>query len=401
MHHRPTVRARRLGPVLACAALLAAALSACARVAPVSTVPRPNGTFTVPASIPSDCSRDVTPDLTRWIATIGDGSVLRFTPNGCYRIDATLRIENRNHLTFEGDNATFRAFTDGRELGPSAARARSQFVFAGGSDIAVRDVIVRGANPDAGLDDGAYVADLEAQHGFVIGGTVGIVLDHVQVYDVYGDFVYVGAPSRQVTVENSVFRRNGRQGWTVAGGDQVTFDHDTISDTRRATIDMEPNSVESAQTRITFSNNTIGEGRLFLVSLHGASAPTEDFAFLGNRLVGMPMTIHVEGTPGVRSHFRVIGNTSDTAASQSGGGVIYFDGTSDVVVQRNVVPAQPDRGISGVGLANTTNVDVSGNTFPDAIAPIAFYPGNTNVHAAGNLVGAPLQAFPEFTVASN
>jgi hypothetical protein len=397
---RPIVRVPlRLVRTLACVAALAAIASACGAVTSSSSS-NPAGDVTVPASIPSDCSRNVTADLNRWIASVGDGSVLRFTPFGCYRIDGTLRIENRNNLTFEGNGATFRAYTDGRELGANA-RTRSQFVFAGGSNITVRNVIVRGANPHAGMDDAAYVADLEAQHGFVIGGTVGIVLDHVQVYDVYGDFVYVGAPSRNVLVENSVFRRNGRQGWTVAGGDGVTFDHNMISDTRRATIDMEPVSTSSAQRNVTFSNNTIGDGRLFLVSNHGASAQTVNFAFLYNHLVLKPMTIHVEGDPGVRSHYRVIGNTSDTAASQEGGGVIYFDGTSDVEIRDNVVPVQPNRGISGVGLANTTNVEVSGNRFPDAVAPIAYYPDNTNVHDVGNYIGAPLRLAPEQTVAHN
>lgn len=397
---RPIVRVPlRFVRTLACVSVLAAVASACGAVT-TSSSPNPAGDVTVPASIASDCSRNVTADLNRWIASVGDGSVLRFTPFGCYRVDGTLRIENRNNLTFEGNGATFRAYTDGRELGANA-RTRSQFVFAGGSNITVRNVIVRGANPHAGMDDAAYVADLEAQHGFVIGGTVGIVLDHVQVYDVYGDFVYVGAPSRNVLVESSVFRRNGRQGWTVAGGDGVTFDHNTISDTRRATIDMEPVSTSSAQRNVTFSNNTIGDGRLFLVSNHGASAQTVNFAFLYNRLVLKPMTIHVEGDPGVRSHYRVIGNTSDTAASQEGGGVIYFDGTSDVEIRDNVVPVQPNRGISGVGLANTTNVEVSGNRFPDAVAPIAYYPGNTTVHDVGNYVGAPLHLAPEQTVAHN
>jgi hypothetical protein len=398
---RPLVRVPvRLVRTLACVAALAALASACGAVA-TSTNPSPGGDVAVPASITSNCSRDVTAELNRWIASVGDGSVLQFTPNACYRIDGTLRIENRNNLTFEGNGATFRAYTDGRELPPSAARTRSQLVFAGGSNLTVRNVIVRGANPNAGMGDAAYVAELEAQHGFVIGGTVGIVLDHVQVYDVYGDFVYVGAPSRNVLVENSVFRRNGRQGWTVAGGDGVTFDHNTISDTRRATIDMEPVSTSSAQRNVTFSNNTIGDGRLFLVSNHGAAAQTVNFAFLYNRLVTKPMTIHVEGDPGVRSHYRVIGNVSDTAASQEGGGVIYFDGTSDVEIRDNVVPVQPNRGISGVGLANTTNVEVSGNRFPDATAPIAYYPGNTNVHDVGNYIGAPLRLSPEQTLAHN
>src|ERR1700730_15470159 len=59
----------------------------------------------VPASIPSDCSRDVTPNLLAWIGSVPDGSVLQFARNGCYRIDGTLRIEGRDNLTFGGNGA--------------------------------------------------------------------------------------------------------------------------------------------------------------------------------------------------------------------------------------------------------------------------------------------------------
>ncbi len=401
-------RSLRTAVSFAAAAALLAGVAACTP-APLAAPARPVGTFSAPASIPSDCSRDVTADLLAWIASVGDGSTLRFAPNGCYRIDRTLRIEDRNHLTFDGNGATFKAMTSGRELGPSAARTRSQFKFVDGSDILVQNLTVVGANPHAGTYDDSYVADLEAQHAFEIGGTRNIVLDRVHASDVYGDFVYVGAPSSHVTVQNSTFTRNGRQGWTVAGGEYVTFDNNIISETRRATIDMEPNSSESAQRHITFSNNIVGPGRLFFLSCGGAPAQTQDVSIVNNHLTGRALTVHVWGDPGVRSDFTVTGNTSDDGASQSGGGVIYFHGTSNVVVANNVQPVQPDRGISGVSLESATNVTVTGNTFPDAVAPVYYapydpvykYPPTRQVTDSGNRIGAPLVVSASRTVLSS
>lgn len=135
---------------------------------------------TVPASIPSDCSRDVSTELTAWIASVPDGSTLQFAPGGCYRADRTIAIQYRNNLTFEGNESTFRAFTSGRELPRAQARNRSMFSFWQGTNITMRNTIVRGANPNADMSDAAYVPALEAQTAYVVGGVENMVLDHVE-----------------------------------------------------------------------------------------------------------------------------------------------------------------------------------------------------------------------------
>ena len=52
-----------------------------------------------------------------------------------------------------------------------------------------RDLTVLGSNPNAGVGENAYVRKLETQHGFRFEGVNGVELDHVQVHDVFGDFV--------------------------------------------------------------------------------------------------------------------------------------------------------------------------------------------------------------------
>ncbi len=360
-------------------------------------VPSPAGAAatvaTVPASIAADCSRDVSAQLGAWIASVPDGSTLEFTPQGCYRVDRTLAIQHRNGLTFEGNGATFRAFTSGRELPPTQARSRSMFNFWRGSNLTVRNVIVRGANPNAGIGDLAYVPALEGQSAYVIGGVQHMVLDHVQAYDVYGDFVFVGAATRDLLVENSTFARNGRQGWTINGQD-IVFQNNSIRQTRRATVDLEPSAVTDVTRRVTIRNNTIGVGRLYFLANEGRAAPTEDISILNNTFVNKAITIKVNPPSGTRARYRVIGNTSDTAVGFGGGGAFAFSDVLGVEVRNNVQPMQRGRGISGVSVKNCRDVVVTGNRFPYGKAPVISNGASFNVSQSNNFVGNPLRAFP-------
>jgi hypothetical protein len=347
--------------------------------------------YTAPASIPADCSRDVTAELVAWIASVPDNSTLYFAPNGCYRVDGTIQLKYRNGLTLEGRGATFRPATNGMELPPKDARTRSVFAFWRGSNLTVRDTIAIGANPRAGNRPEAYFAPLEAQTAYVIGGVDGMLLERVQAYDVYGDFVYVGPATRNLVVRNSRFERNGRQGWTVNGGQNITFDHNVIAQTRRATIDMEPSNQSDIARNITFSNNQIGPGRLFFFASEGVAATIDGVNIIGNRLTGKSMTIHVNPPKGIRSNYRVIGNYSDTRQLQDGGGVMAFSDVVGLQVRDNRQPVQGNNKISGVSIRNCRNVVVTGNKFLNAISPVLLRPGNVGVTHATNLIGNPLR----------
>jgi hypothetical protein len=379
--------------VLAAAAGMQAGAGAGAAVAPVAV-------YRAPLTIPGDCSRDVSGDLNAWIASVPDHAVLSFTPRACYRVDRTVHVKFRNGLTLEGNGATFRQFTDGRELAAPAARTRSIFAFFGGSALTVRNTIAIGANHKAGLADGAYVRPLEAQTAYVVGGVQGALLDGVQAYDVFGDFVFVGPRTNGLTVRNSRFARNGRQGWTV-NGQNIVFDHNTISETRRATIDMEPSSTGDAARHVTFSNNEVGPGRLFFFANEGLAAPTDDVNIVGNHLHGKALTIHVNPPRGTRSHYRVIGNRSDARQHQGGGGVMAFSGVVGLEVRDNVQPVQRNAGISGVSVRNSQNVKVTGNRFLNAFGVVLVRQGNRNVVQSGNLIGNPLHVAAPGSVAAS
>lgn len=343
-------------------------------------------TVTVPAAIAANCSRDVTAEVQAFIDATPDGSTLAFGSNACYRIDGTIRIRNRSHLVFEGNHATFKAFTDGSEIGnPTFIRTRAMWSIFKGTDITLHRIVSVGANPYAGRGDLAYRAIYEAQHAYSILGGGNVTLDGVEAYDVYGDFVNVGPGSDGVTVRNSTFMRNGRQGWTI-NGQNVLFENNRISETRRATIDMEPSRPEWTTRNVTIRNNWVGPGRLYFLASVGASPVMENITIEHNHLA-RNLRMYVDPPKGTRSNYRIIGNVAEQGVSQQGGAVMGFRDVVNLEVRDNVTPMQGNRNIRGVSIGNCAHVVVVNNTFQRAVAPILDLGGSTDVRQSGNLIG--------------
>jgi hypothetical protein len=370
--------------------VLGAGALGCTAVPGTVGAPAGSATYRTPAAVPADCSRDVTGELVAWMESVPDGSTIAFPAGGCYRVDGTLRLRFRNNLTIDGNGSTFKAFTDGRELPPSEARTRSMWAFWRGSNLTLRETIVVGANPRPGLHPEAYVGALEAQTAYVVGGVDRMLIEHVQAHHVFGDFVFVGPRTRNLLVRRSSFKHNGRQGWNIAGGENITFDSNEISNTRRATIDMEPSSTNDVARNITFSNNQVGPGRLYFFASEGVAAPIDGVNIVNNRLTGKAMDMRVNPPRGTRSNYRVIGNYSDTRQQQGGGGVMAFSSVIGLEVRDNRQPVQARQGISGVSVRRCQNVVITGNKFLNAISPVYLRVGNLNVRHSGNLIGNPL-----------
>jgi len=227
---------------------------------------------------------DVTTDLNNWIASVPDSSTLEFPSNSCYRIDETLFIRNRFDLTVEGNGATLKAMTIGDQN-------RKQLWFIGGGNLTVRDLTVIGANPYAGAwNDLAYNPDYAGQHGFTLSGVQGALLDNVQAYDVWGDLLHIDCshpsegvfiPSRSITMQNSRFERNGRQGVSIGCAEDVTITHNYIGDIRRALFDIEPASNVWPVHRISFVGNTTGPHRGNWLSNAGAGGQNVSDIYVG------------------------------------------------------------------------------------------------------------------------
>ena len=347
---------------------------------------RADATFS-PSGVDSTGRHDETVALQTLIDNLPDGSTLAFPAGGKYRIEGTLHVKRKNNLTIDGNSSLFFATTTGN-------RTRSQWSFEGGSNIIVHDVIVKGANPHAGVGTAAYVASLEAQHAFQIVSTNGIELDHVSATDVYGDFVYVGLQAggfaKNVYIHDSIFSRNGRQGISVTGADGVRIVRNTISDTRRATFDLEPNGPSWGVFNVDIEHNTIGAGRLLLLA-SGGIGPVSHITFAHNVIHRGAIMLVRDSKGGRRGPFTISDNVATVGwGGPAGNGVLNFHNVDGLTVIGNTMPLQARRGDYGVTATDSCNVVVTSNTFPNAVAPASVTPGPACSSGGGILPSPPV-----------
>jgi Right handed beta helix region len=355
-----------------------AAPSAVASAAPEST-PRAEASSTLeaPATIDATGKVDVTSQLQSLINRVPDGGTVRLRRHGAYRVDGTLLLLERNNFKIDGNGARIFATTTG-------APDRSHLLVIGGANLVIHDLEIDGANPYAGLNDLAYQEKMVGQHGIRLEGPTNIEIARVRIYDVYGDFVYIGRRidgkfSDGVWIHDSVFSKNGRQGVSVTAGRNIVIERNVITDVRRATVDLEPNSPTWGAENVQILDNQIGPGRLLFVAM-GGSGPVNQVVVARNTLRGHSLSV-IESPPADarRGGFWIIGNTSDSPVTRS---PLNFTRTDGVVVTGNTLP-MIRAGESFVRATDVCGLAVSGNTLT---------PGNVQVSGA-----APCGAPPALT----
>lgn len=232
--------------------------------------------YTVPSSIPGDCSRDVAADITNWIASVPNGSTLSFSSGACYRIDGTVYLRSRQGLVFEGNGAQFKAFVE-------AGNGRHHWYLDQGGNLTLRNMVIVGADPTPGTFETAQ----EHQHGVYLYRVQGARLENLTIRNVHGDFVYVGhhngTPSRDVLLLGGDFSGAGRQGVAVVNGERITVDGTRIEKVGNSVFDLEPGSLDLIRD-ITVRNTTVGDHHhLFLPS---NVVPATNVLIANNRILG-------------------------------------------------------------------------------------------------------------------
>jgi hypothetical protein len=351
------------------------------------------GTYPVPSSIDATGSKDVSKEFQAFLATVPNGSTIVFPAGAKYRMEETLTLTDRNGLTFEGNGASivsdvaapfgyvqkslvFMQDTIYYNDYATKNRTRQHIRLVGGSNYVFRNLTVRGPHAGGGIGEGAYVAALEAQHGFDIRGVRGVELDRVTVTNVYGDFLYMthrgmvrgvtGPWSSDIRVHDSRFERNGRQGVAFNGVRGVLFERNYMGEVRRAHFDLEPNSLQDGTSDVMIRDNTFGPGRLNFMSSQGAAAPIENITVQGNRLIGKSMTVNVKPRrDGVRRNFRFINNISD-ATFGSTQPLLSFYRISGLEVRGNRHTLKAGRQMTAVYAEASCQLDVQQNEFLNA-----------------------------------
>ncbi len=324
----------------------------------------------VPATVAADCSVDVSGPLAKLIAAAPDGrrghpTVIRLRRRGCYRIDQTLSLRNRNHLVFEGRGATLRWVAKG-------LRGRRLWRLVGGSGLEFRNLNLVGPSPAPGL----YIPELDNQHGFMVLGVAGFSLNEVTVSDVYGDFVYLGSTkgpekdrrgSSNVVITNSHFSGAGRQGITLSWVDRVTIRGNRLENVARTMIDDEATSRAGGGRDVLVADNDLGYFGHHGYLIHG-KGKQRNVRIINNRFRGEVINVWVKSLNArgkVKDRIRrrgieVSGNVSDVVGYAP---VIDIDRTDGVIVRGNH-QAGIDSTQWAVRVTRSTGVRVSGNDFP-------------------------------------
>jgi Right handed beta helix region len=297
---------------------------------------------------------DVTPDLQALFDRTPDGGVVQLERDGDYRVEGTIVLRDRRDLVIDGNGARIFATTTGEP-------GRSQIRILGGSGLKIRSLEIQGANPHAGLDERAYVAKLEWQHGISLEGPTDVEIDRVNIHDTYGDHIFIGwriddhRLTKRVWIHDSTFARSGRQGIAVIDGRDIVIERNRFTDMRRATVDLEPVG-ELVVENVHIIDNEVGPGRLLFVPAAGGG-PINRIIIARNRLHGRPLTIDVKTPEGQRRRqFWVVDNTTDAIHHE---GPLTFIRADGVVVRGNRQPVA-----EGAALVRTTdscNVRVQDN----------------------------------------
>ena len=334
--------------------------------------------FLAPTSIDSTGNTDVTGALNAFFRSVPNGALIRLREGGRYRVEGVLLFVDRRGLTLDGNGATILADTDGRGTTPPSGlahlwpRQRKHVLFRGGSDIQVRNLTIRGPHRNGGTSEDAYVSALEAQHGLEFAGVDGVTVRNVQIREVYGDFVYLGAYedrwTRNVMISDSRFEKNGRQGLAISAAEDVVFERNNVSQVRRSHIDLEPFSARGGARRVTIRNNVFGTARLTFVASLGHGSNVEDVTVADNELRGKTMNVIVEAREGERkARFRILRNRTD-ATFGSPVPAMRFTRVDGIEVRENYLPLSADRNMIGVRSVESCDVIVADNDFPGSVA---------------------------------
>jgi parallel beta-helix repeat protein len=232
----------------------------------------------------------MTANLQAFVDSVPDGSTIVFPAGSVYRIDGMLVFRNRKGLTFEGNGAVLRRYDPGLS-GTDGALFTREVRFMSGGNLTIRNLTIMGANPNAGMSNAAWDPAYEFQHGIELDGVQGALLDHVRIHDVYGDFVYLGmsqsegvqTPSRNVTIQDSRFERNGRMGISVDYAENTLIQNNYMGDCRRSWVDVEPTGATWQVRGLTIRNNTVGPHRLNFFANAGRGDNVGDVVISGNR----------------------------------------------------------------------------------------------------------------------
>jgi hypothetical protein len=341
--------------------------------APTPTPPPPplggSSSCTRNVNVDSSGNSDVSSSLQSFLDASPNGAVICFASGGQYRVNGTLHLSNRSNLTIEGNNATIFQTT--------RSATRIWLIDNGGSNITMRNLTIRGANPNPGKWDVNY----EHNHAIQVGGAIGLDFNNLTIKNVGGDGLYLSGGANRwadsIHLHNSTFDGIGRMGVTITdGASNLVVDYNSFRNIGYYTWDIEPNGATvggrlAGGEHVRFSDNSIGtkpygdyptdktqaDGYVFVVTNASGDGPAVDIELSRNTMLDTTLGAFKVGVFGsaARQNIRVLDNTS---VDRSAGPVMTFSSVSGLTVTGNKQPLSSGSLVSSPGC---TSVTISGN----------------------------------------
>lgn len=334
----------------------------------LAPAPEPSDVHTPPSGITDDCTQDETAALNAWLQALPDHATAQLAADGCYRAEHTVQIKDKTGVTIDGNGATLRR-TQVTDQANRYPKSNSHLRVVNSSDTTVTNLRVEGTNDGRDLGGSildangtsravhcytqygftCYTVALEFEHGIDLRGAPNAMISGVTVDAVWGDGAYVSggdqfasATSSGSTLTGVTVSRNGRQGIAIVRSSNVLIDGADIQSSRRAGIDIEPDTAGEVIRDIEIRNSTVHSWLLAFAS--GGRGNVSDVYIHHNTVTrsGVPF-VYVRATDGTRrANWRVEDNevTHSLGSPQA---AMRFAHVDNVSVLRNNVNVNPNQ----------------------------------------------------------
>lgn len=301
-------------------------------------VPAPAGqTLAIPATIPANCSQDVSGPLKKWLNRLPANSTVLVSVQACYRVDKGLRLKNPTGLTIYGGTFTSDATTPGKKK-----TAKEQYVFdlVGGSNVTLESMKINGQNP------GGYHANMAFAGAIDVEGTSGITIMGVTITNPFGDGISLSplrggadndsgtivGPTKNAVIQGVSISGAGRQAVTMASASGVQVSDLVVLNPGINTFDIEADQHNEGADNVTIDGCTSSGGEIFFANGgSGSSDKTHDFTIAhcamakttaGEAILSIangPSRKHQRGPFNFVADVLYCGNSADVACVQLSG----------------------------------------------------------------------------------
>jgi hypothetical protein len=188
-------------------------------------------TRTIPVSVTSDCSKNVTSAVAGFV---GGGGRMQLLPGGCYQVNAKLAIANGS-LDMRG--STFRKTKQESDVEKECGK-HAGFIKLGSGGSISNGRLERVGGP-GGYDPCHY-----AEHGIEVVGATNTAASKMTMSRIRGDCLYLqkmqGFLGRDLDCES-----NGRQGGAISAGRDIKIDGYIVRNSARSGWDFEANGSDA------------------------------------------------------------------------------------------------------------------------------------------------------------